>query len=160
MLHRTWGRRHWQLPLLPLERRVLAQSNFSDVIFDAKEDKLHEIFQKHVDSSAKSKGPEHTANVVTTRREALSLYRSILRYSKLFVWSDDRGKPWAEVLRESARKEFEAARLVSDPTMIARMLVTGRDALQQSIDKFLAKRQQIEDEAFRQNGQQGSPDPP
>ena len=37
-------------------------------------------------------------------------YRSIWRHSRLFVWQDEAGQPWRDVLRTSARKEFEAAR--------------------------------------------------
>jgi hypothetical protein len=34
----------------------------------------------------------------------------VLRASPLFVWRDDKGVPWRDTLRQSARKEFEAAR--------------------------------------------------
>ena len=50
---------------------------------------------------------------LTTRREALSLYRAVLRAAPLFVWGDKAGRQWSEVIKESARKEFEAARRVS-----------------------------------------------
>ena len=83
-------------------------------------------------------GKEQAAQPLTTRREALSLYRAVrrcavvlaaaeaacaepahsysvahaqvLRASPLFVWRDDKGVPWRDTLRQSARKEFEAAR--------------------------------------------------
>ena len=37
--------------------------------------------------------------LLTTRREALHLYREIMRYSNLFVWKDDKGIPWRDILR-------------------------------------------------------------
>jgi Complex 1 protein (LYR family) len=73
----------------------------------------------------------------TRRKEALSLYREILRTAKHFHWADDKSKrPWNQILREHARKEFEASREENDPLVIARMLVTGRDCLQQVQIKF------------------------
>lgn len=72
-----------------------------------------------------------------TRREALSLYREILRTCKAFHWVDERsGEPWNIRLRNEARKEFEASRQEKDPLLIARMLVTGRDCVQQIQIKF------------------------
>lgn len=56
------------------------------------------------------RGDSTGPRILTTRREALSLYREVLRYSNLFVWRDERGRPWRDVLRASARKEFEEAR--------------------------------------------------
>lgn len=97
--------------------------------------------------------PQYVQSPLTTKREALSLYRAarqphlarftlqqgpqppstpkrvaqprggtdqhaayviadlqILRASLLFVWKDNNGRVWREVIRESARKEFESAR--------------------------------------------------
>jgi len=73
----------------------------------------------------------------TTRREALSLYREILRTAKHFHWADEKtGEPWNKTLKEQARKEFEESRQENDPLIIARMLVTGRDCLQQVQNRF------------------------
>lgn len=72
----------------------------------------------------------------TSRRETLSLYREILRTCKAFHWCDDKGHPWNQKLRIEARKEFEASREETDPLIIARMLVTGRDCVQQIQQKF------------------------
>ena len=82
---------------------------------------------------------------MTTKREALSLYRAVWRASFMFVWKNERGVEWKEVIRESARKEFEAARHERDPEMVARLLLTGRDYLDQAMQKFLEKRQKIID---------------
>ena len=90
--------------------------------------------------------------VLTTRREALSLYREILRWSNLFVWSDKQGRAWRDIIRESARKEFEDARFERDPEIVGRLLVTGRDCVQKTVDRVLQQR-----EALMQQQQQGGP---
>jgi Complex 1 protein (LYR family). len=72
----------------------------------------------------------------TSRKEALSLYREILRTTKAFHWCDERGIPWNARLRKEARKEFEASREERDPLMIAKMLVTGRDCVQKIQQKL------------------------
>jgi Complex 1 protein (LYR family) len=87
-----------------------------------------------------SKALETTSKHLTSsvrRSEALSLYREILRTAKHFHWADDKSKrPWNQILREQARREFEASRKEEDPLVIARLLVTGRDCLQQVQIKF------------------------
>ena len=70
------------------------------------------------------------------RQEALSLYREILRTAKHFHWCDERGVPWHNRLREQARQEFEASKEETDPLILARLLVTGRDCVQQIQQKF------------------------
>lgn len=84
--------------------------------------------------------------LLTTRREALSLYREVLRYSNIFVWKDEHGRVWRDVIRSSARQEFEAARHEPDPELINRMIVTGRDAVHRTVEGFLRRRARIIDE--------------
>ena len=73
----------------------------------------------------------------TRRREALSLYREILRTAKHFHWADEKtGKPWNQILRQQARQEFQESKGETDPLIIARMLVTGRDCVQQVQNRF------------------------
>ncbi|BFG17580.1 hypothetical protein CerSpe_038540 [Prunus speciosa] len=63
------------------------------------------------------------------------------------MWPDSRGVLWRDVLRENARKEFEEARLETDPEIITRLLIGGHDAVQSAIDKLAEKqRQQIQKE--------------
>lgn len=71
-----------------------------------------------------------------TNREAVHLYREILRTSRAFYWPNENGEQWSQVLATSARKEFEEARYEMDPVIIARLLVVGRDALMQAQNKF------------------------
>mmetsp|Transcript_18132 Transcript_18132/g.19653 ORF Transcript_18132/g.19653 Transcript_18132/m.19653 type:complete len:112 (-) Transcript_18132:479-814(-) len=70
------------------------------------------------------------------RSEALSLYREILRTAKHFHWCDPQGVPWNLKLNQEARKEFTAAKEETDPLILARLLVTGRDCVQQIQNKF------------------------
>ena len=78
---------------------------------------------------------KHFASHVT-RHESLSLYREILRTSRAFHWCNEQGKPWNKVLKQEARKEFEAARWEKDPLVVARLLVTGRECVQVVQRKF------------------------
>ncbi|MEW5313550.1 MAG: hypothetical protein WDW38_005109 [Sanguina aurantia] len=92
--------------------------------------------------------------VLTTRREALGLYREILRFSNLFVWKDKNGVVWRDVIRVSARKELEDARYETDPSIISKLIITGRDAVQRAIESFMAKRRKIIDDDSVAAGQQ------
>lgn len=74
-------------------------------------------------------------------REALRLYREVLRTAKAFYWNNEQGQPWSEILAKSARAEFEAARHEKDPLVIARMLVIGQDAVMQMQDKLMEAQQ-------------------
>lgn len=98
--------------------------------------------------------------LLTTRREALALYRLALRYSNLFVWKDEYGRPWRDVIRSSTRKEFEDARFEQDPELINRMIVTGRDAVQKTVDRFMVKRQQLIDKENSGGPPDGGRGPP
>lgn len=81
------------------------------------------------------------------RREALWLYRDILRTARQFTWTDKDGVLWKDKLVASARKEFEVARHERDPAIISQLLIGGRDALMQVSDRMLNKaRRLVEDE--------------
>jgi Complex 1 protein (LYR family) len=87
-------------------------------------------------------GPQN--GLVSTRRDALHLYRQIYRYTSLFEWRDDRGEIWRDKLRASARSEFEASRSETDPAVITKLLLNSRDAIDQIVDRFLNKRRELE----------------
>mmetsp|Transcript_8246 Transcript_8246/g.25515 ORF Transcript_8246/g.25515 Transcript_8246/m.25515 type:complete len:92 (+) Transcript_8246:50-325(+) len=76
-------------------------------------------------------------------REAIRLYRDILRACRHFHWCNDKGEPWNEILRRNARKEFEEARHEKDPLLVARMLVVGRQCLDDTQRKFDATQRKI-----------------
>lgn len=88
-----------------------------------------------IPSAGKTAAAKHLRASVT-RNEANSLYREILRTCKAFHWCDEKGIPWNVKLKAEARKEFEASREEKDPLIIARMLVTGRECVQQIQRKF------------------------
>jgi Complex 1 protein (LYR family) len=85
-------------------------------------------------------------SILTRNVEALRLYRDILRASRLFHWPNERGEPWSRVLRTNARKEFEQARFERDPELCARLLVVGRDSLNQTIDRYNASVAKMRDD--------------
>lgn len=94
--------------------------------------------------------------LTSTRREALSLYRDILRATRFFTWMDERGELWRDRLRENARREFEEARFETDPEVVARLLVGGRDAVQAAVDRLVEKaNRMVEDERSRYRPNQG-----
>ncbi|KAI3437837.1 hypothetical protein D9Q98_000283 [Chlorella vulgaris] len=100
---------------------------------------------------------ESPFRLLTTRREAIALYREIWRISALFDWPNEHGRLWRDVLRQSARDEYEAARFESDPEIVNRLLVVGRDAVHHVAEKFLAKRQQLAAEAEARGPPHGPP---
>ncbi|KAL3505437.1 hypothetical protein ACH5RR_035278 [Cinchona calisaya] len=115
-------------------------------------DTVEELLDRHVVKKEKSLDDDENEllnrqRLTSTRREALSLYRDIIRASRFFMWPDSRGVLWRDVLRENARKEFEEARFEKDPEVITRLLIGGRDAVQAALDKLVEKhKQQIEKE--------------
>jgi hypothetical protein len=69
-------------------------------------------------------------------REALHLYREILRTCKRFHWCNHKGEPWSAVLKLNARKEFEESREERDPILRAKLLAVGRQCLLDAQYKF------------------------
>uniref|UniRef100_A0A0E0CUW3 Complex 1 LYR protein domain-containing protein n=1 Tax=Oryza meridionalis TaxID=40149 RepID=A0A0E0CUW3_9ORYZ len=128
-------------------------------------DTIDELLDRHLakksPSSSSSSGAldgdaaeaEARRRLTSSRREALGLYRDILRVTRLFEWPDDRGVPWREVLRANARREFEEARGERDPEVVARLLIGGRDAVQQALDRLAeASRRMVEAEEAKRRG--------
>ncbi|CAA0831081.1 LYR family of Fe/S cluster biogenesis protein [Striga hermonthica] len=117
-------------------------------------DTLEELLDRHL---VKDDGPKHLNDeesellnrqrLTSTRREALSLYRDIIRATRFFIWPDSKGVLWRDVLRENARKEFEQARFEKDPEVVTRLIIGGQEAVQAAIDKLVEKqKQQVEKE--------------
>ncbi|KAH7845465.1 hypothetical protein Vadar_002462 [Vaccinium darrowii] len=110
-------------------------------------DTIDELLDRHVVKKEKTSDDEETdlltrQRLTSTRREALSLYRDILRATRFFIWPDSRGVLWRDVLRENTRKEFEAARFERDPEIVTRLLIGGRDAVQSALDKLAEKQRE------------------
>lgn len=102
-------------------------------------DTIDELIDRHVTKSKPSEEDDLQIRqrLTSNRREALSLYRDIIRASRYFTWPNNRGELWRDVLRENARKEFEEARFEKDPEIITRLLIGGRDAVQAAVDKLV-----------------------
>ncbi|KAK1297716.1 hypothetical protein QJS10_CPB15g00355 [Acorus calamus] len=119
-------------------------------------DTVDELLDRHLVKDNKKKisdsDPDDDLSLrrrlTSTRREALSLYRDILRATRFFTWPDPRsGLPWGDVLRANARREFDEARHERDPEVITRLLIGGRDAVQNALDKLVEKhRRMVEQE--------------
>ncbi|GMH04642.1 hypothetical protein Nepgr_006482 [Nepenthes gracilis] len=114
-------------------------------------DTIEELLDRHLVKKEKQSDDDDESDLLdrrrltSTRREALSLYRDILRATRFFMWPDSRGVLWRDILRANARKEFEQARFEKDPEVVTRLLIGGRDAVQEALDKLVEKqRQEIE----------------
>jgi len=110
-------------------------------------DTVEELLERHLDSPKTSKDEEDERLVrqrlTSNRREALALYRDIFRASRFFLWTNEKGILWRDILRANARREFEEARFETDPEVIARLLVGGRDAVETAVDKAVEKHRQL-----------------
>lgn len=78
------------------------------------------------------------------RIESLKLYRDILRACRAFTWRNSEGNIWGQVLKDNARKEFEINRHQKDSLLIAQLIFTSRDALNQINDKMLKAKHDFE----------------
>ncbi|CAN8234499.1 unnamed protein product [Cochlearia groenlandica] len=112
-------------------------------------DTMEELFDRHLAKKEKPLISDDDAEflnrrrLTSTRREALSLYRDVLRATRFYMWTDSRGILWRDVLRENARKEFEAARFETDPEVITRLLIGGSDAVSSALDKLAEKQKDM-----------------
>lgn len=52
-----------------------------------------------------------------------------------FTWSNEDGEPWRDILKKTARAEFEAIRSETDSVKIAQFLITWREANAKIHDK-------------------------
>ena len=62
-------------------------------------------------------------------REILLLYRDAMQMTRRFTWANDDGEPWNEILRRTARVEFEAMRTETDSVKVGKFMLTWRDAI-------------------------------
>lgn len=42
--------------------------------------------------------------------EVIRLYREVLKFTAKFYWNNEKGIPWRDALRKSARKEFDLSK--------------------------------------------------
>ncbi len=78
-------------------------------------------------------------------KESIRLYRDVLRACKHFTWKDQYGREWSEVLKKNARNEFEQARNEKDPMLVARLILTGRDCLNETQAKLMQAMKAMQD---------------
>ncbi|OIW14807.1 hypothetical protein TanjilG_05428 [Lupinus angustifolius] len=113
-------------------------------------DTIDELLERHLEKKDKKvnsldEDEQELLNrrkLTSTRREALSLYRDIIRASRFFTWPDSNGVLWRDLLRENARREFEEARFETDPEIVTRLVIGGREALESTIDKVVEKQKE------------------
>lgn len=76
--------------------------------------------------------------------EALRQYRELLKFSNEFYWTNERGQLWKDIIRKSARREFELSRNEEDPMIQYKMMITTRDAISKTKETLI-------EEYFKQN---------
>ncbi|GMI48274.1 hypothetical protein TrCOL_g8994 [Triparma columacea] len=94
-----------------------------------------------------STGKHFTSTV--SRLEVLSLYRECLRTARAFHHVDSLGNPWNQRLRQEVMKEFREGRRETDPLVVARMLVVGRQGVQEIQRRFNRADMEIMDRVKR-----------
>ncbi|KAJ0967034.1 hypothetical protein J5N97_023951 [Dioscorea zingiberensis] len=123
-------------------RRLIAGAGIARRSLHEGPDTIEELLERHlVKNNSKNTDEEDELAVrrrlTSTRREALALYRDILRASRFFSWPDAHGVVWRDVLREKARWEFEEARFERDPEIVTRLLIGGREAVEKALEKLV-----------------------
>ena len=83
---------------------------------------VEKVFSKTVDQLKRS-------NRRPPNREALRLYREVIKFCAEFNWHNTDGRLWRDILRENSRKEFEESREENDPVILYKMMVTTKDAI-------------------------------
>ena len=80
------------------------------------------FLQKPVESLERSHKPVPNA-------EVLRLYREVMVMTRRFTWANEDGEPWDQILRRTARAEFEELRTETDTVKLAKFMITWREAL-------------------------------
>mmetsp|Transcript_23126 Transcript_23126/g.68738 ORF Transcript_23126/g.68738 Transcript_23126/m.68738 type:complete len:202 (-) Transcript_23126:1489-2094(-) len=93
-------------PLPAANIQLQAARRIRDEQLAADGDSVADLFERSVKSASRRRpgAADVPPRLLSVRREALSLYREILRYSNLFVWRDAHGRMWRDLLRTNARK--------------------------------------------------------
>lgn len=85
---------------------------------------LQELFSKSIDLMPRSQSKQ------VPSKEALRLYREVVKFSKQMDWPDPKtGLPYGVMVLQSAKKEFEIARFEKDPLMVMKMICTTRESI-------------------------------
>lgn len=67
--------------------------------------------------------------------ELLRLYREVMQMTRRFTWANEDGEPWQQILRKTARAEFESLRSETDSVKVGKFLITWRESLRQIHNK-------------------------
>jgi len=67
----------------------------------------------------------------------------VLKYTGRFYWNNDRGEPWKDILRKSARKEFDLSREEKDSFLVMKMMVTTRECMKEMDNKIIKTQDQL-----------------
>ncbi|EGG24348.1 hypothetical protein DFA_06498 [Cavenderia fasciculata] len=67
--------------------------------------------------------------MATGRREAIRLYRDVMRTLRVFTHPNEQGIPWNVVLKDSVRKDYDSHKYETNPETLVQLLMVGRDCL-------------------------------
>lgn len=70
-------------------------------------------------------------------QEVIRLYREVYKYAGKFQWRNEKGELWQDIIRRSARKEFDLSKSETDPFLIMKMMVTTRECMSQLDHKLV-----------------------
>jgi hypothetical protein len=69
-------------------------------------------------------------------QEVIRLYREVIQMTRRFTWANEDGEPWQDILRKTARAEFDELRTETDSVKVGKFLITWRDSLRQIHNKI------------------------
>ena len=85
------------------------------------------MLEKPIENMIRTESKNQRALHAATRREVLCLYRDVWKMTTRFDWKNEDGIEWRDILRRSARVEFEEAKDEVDPLVIAQFVLTWKD---------------------------------
>lgn len=68
--------------------------------------------------------------------QILRLYRDVLKFTNEFYWNNEKGQCWKDILRKSARREFDLSKDQTDNIHIMKMIVTTRQAISRTREQM------------------------
>mmetsp|Transcript_8027 Transcript_8027/g.9155 ORF Transcript_8027/g.9155 Transcript_8027/m.9155 type:complete len:131 (-) Transcript_8027:53-445(-) len=89
-----------------------------------------ELLDKPIDKMARE-----SRGIPYFRRDLLLCFRDILKVTGRYNWNNENGEPWKDILRASARGEFQQIREENDPLIIGQFIITWRDAINRMHEK-------------------------
>ncbi|KRX08398.1 hypothetical protein PPERSA_08597 [Pseudocohnilembus persalinus] len=94
--------------------------------------------KRHILDTILQKPIEHLkiTRKLPPNKEALRLYREVLKFSNEFTWNNKNGENWGEIIRKSARKEFEVSKDEQDHLISMKMILTTRESIHKTREKM------------------------